>query len=299
MHPRPCSPAPRPRLLIVGCGDVGMRILPLVRRAWSVRVLTSSPQRASVLRAAGALPLVGNLDEPDTLARLGGVADAVMHLAAPQAKGTEDRRTRALVQALARQGAVRRFVYVSTTGVYGDAGGARFDESRPVAPASDRARRRVDAERLLRAWARAVGVHLSILRAPGIYAGNREGGHPRERLLRGAAVLAREDDVYSNHIHADDLARACVAALYRARPQRTFNACDASEMLVGDYYDLAADLCGLPRPPRLTRAEAEQRLSALQMSFLSESRRLDNRRLTSELRLRLRYPTVREGLRDG
>ncbi|MBL8345016.1 MAG: SDR family oxidoreductase [Rubrivivax sp.] len=299
MHARPCSPVARPRLLIVGCGDVGTRILPLVRAAWSVRVLTSSPQRAATLRAAGAVPLIGDLDQPHTLWRLGALADAVLHLAPPQAAGIEDRRTRALVRALARQGAVRRFVYVSTTGVYGDAGGARFDEARPVAPFNDRARRRVDAERWLRAWARSAGVRLSILRAPGIYASDREGGHPRERLQRGAPVLAREDDVYSNHIHADDLARACVAALYRASPQRVFNACDDSEMLVGDYYDLAADLCGLPRPPRITRAEAEIRLSAQQMSFLSESRRLDNRRLREELRLRLRYPTVREGLMRG
>ena len=276
-----------------------MRILPLVRAAWSVRVLTSSPARSPALRAAGAVPLIGDLDQPRTLARLGGVADAVLHLAPPQASGTEDLRTRALVRALARLGSVRRVVYVSTTGVYGDAGGARFDEARPVAPFNDRAKRRVDAERQLRAWARAAGVRLSILRAPGIYASNREGGHPRERLQRGAPVLAREDDVYSNHIHADDLARACVAALYRARPQRVFNVCDNSELLIGDYYDLAADLCGLPRPPRLTRAEAEVRLSAQQMSFLSESRRLENRRLREELRLALRYPTVREGLLRG
>lgn len=276
-----------------------MRILPLVRGAWSVRVLTSSPERAAKLRAAGAMPLLGNLDQPGTLARLGALADAVLHLAPPQAAGLHDLRTRALVRALARHGVVRRFVYVSTTGVYGDAGGARFDEARPVAPFNDRARRRVDAERWLRAWARVAGVRLSILRAPGIYASNREGGHPRERLARGMPVLAREDDVYSNHIHADDLARACVAALYRAPPQRVFNACDDSELLVGDYYDLAADLCRLPRPPRLTRAEAERRLSAQQMSFLSESRRLDNRRLREELRLRLRYRTVREGLMRG
>jgi nucleoside-diphosphate-sugar epimerase len=299
LRARPCSPAPRPRLLIVGCGDVGMRTLPLVRGAWSVRVLTSSPRRAAMLRAAGALPLLGDLDVPATLGRLGGVAEAVLHLAPPAATGPEDRRTRALVQALARLGSVQRFVYVSTTGVYGDAAGARIDETRPVAPATDRARRRVDAERVLRAWARAQGVALAILRAPGIYAGNREGGHPRERLLRGTPVLAAADDVYSNHIHADDLARACVAALYRARPLRVLNVCDNSELKVGDYYDLAADLGGLPRPPRLSRAEAEQRLSPQQMSFLAESRRIDNRRLRKELRFVLRYRTVTEGLEHG
>lgn len=270
-----------------------------MRQAWSVRVLTSSPARAAALRAAGAVPLVGDLDRPGTLGRLAGIADAVLHLAPPPGSGTLDTRTRALLQALARGGTVRRIVYVSTTGVYGDAGGARFDETRPVAPGNDRARRRVDAERNLRAWARATGARLAILRAPGIYASNREGGHPRDRLLRGTPVLAPSDDVYTNHIHADDLARACVAALYRAWPQRVFNACDGSEMKVGDYYDLAADLNGLPRPPRLTRAEAAECLSPMQMSFLAESRRLVNRRLREELRLVLRYPTIEQGLREG
>jgi nucleoside-diphosphate-sugar epimerase len=285
-------------LLVVGCGDVGMRILPLVVRAWSVRVLTSSPARCAVLRAAGVVPLIGDLDQPATLGRLAAVADAVLHLAPPPATGREDCRTRALVQALARAGVVRRFVYVSTTGVYGDAGGARVSESRPVAPATERAKRRVDAEQVLRAWARATGVRLSILRAPGIYAGNREGG-PRERLVRGTPVLTAADDVYSNHIHADDLARACVLALYRAAPLRTFNVSDDSELRVGDFYDLAAGIYGLPRPPRLTRSEALAKLSAQQMSFLGESRRLDNRRLHEELRLALRFPTVREGLQHG
>jgi len=290
---------PRARLLVVGCGDVGMRILPLVCGRWRVFVLTSSPARVPALRAAGTTPLVADLDEPATLMRLAGLADAVLHLAPPQAGGVHDRRTRALVQALARRGGVQRCVYVSTTGVYGDAGGARIDETHRLAATTERALRRVDAERVLRAWARAQGVRLAILRAPGIYASNRAGGHPRERLLRGTPVLAPADDVYTNHIHADDLARACVAALARAQPLRTYNVCDSSQMRVGDYYDLAADLAGLPRPKRLARREAEWVLGAQQMSFLSESRRLENRRLREELRLALRYPTVEEGLRCG
>ena len=122
------------------------------------------------------------------------------------------------------------------------------------------------------------------------------GGHPRERLARGTPVLRAEDDVFTNHIHADDLARACVAALHRGLPQRIVHASDDTEMRMGDYFELAAGLCGLPPPPRITREEARARMSPVQMSFLSESRRLDNGRLKRELRLRLRYPTVREGL---
>ena len=286
----------RPTLLIVGCGDVGLRVLRLLHGRWRVVALTSSPARVEALRAAGAVPLVGNLDHAATLARLAGLADAVLHLAPPQATGATDERTRQLLQALARQGRVRRIVYASTTGVYGDCAGARFDETRAVNPATDRARRRVDAERQLRWFGRAFGVRVTLLRVPGIYAADREGGHPRERLARGVPVLAAHDDVYTNHIHADDLARACVAALHRGLPQRVLHVCDDTQMKMGDYFDLAADLCALPRPPRITREQAALQMSPMQLSFMGESRRLLNARLKHELRLRLRYPTAAQGL---
>ena len=292
----PTTRSKRPTLLIVGCGDVGMRVLRLLRGRWRLIALTSSPARVESLRAAGAVPLLGNLDDAATLARLAGLTDAVLHLAPPQGMGHTDVRTRHLLQALARQRRVRRIVYGSTSGVYGDCAGARFDETRAVNPATDRARRRVDAERQLRWFGRAFGVQVTLLRIPGIYAGDREGGHPRERLARGAPVLVAEDDVYTNHIHADDLARACVAALHRGLPQRVLHVCDDTQMKMGDYFDLAADLCVLPRPPRISREQASAQMSAMQLSFMGESRRLMNGRLKQELRLRLRYPTVALGL---
>lgn len=295
----PQSPWPRrrrPRLLIVGCGDVGMRVVHALAGRWQVLALTSSPERAPALRAAGVLPLVGNLDQPATLGRLAGLADRVLHLAPPQSSGATDQRTLNLLRALARGAPPARLVYASTTGVYGDCAGARFDETRPVAPATDRARRRVSAEQQLRWFGAAFGVTVSILRVPGIYAGNRPGGHPRERLARGAPVLQRSDDVYTNHIHVDDLARACVAALQRGLPQRALHICDDSEMLMGDYFDLAADLCGLPRPQRIARAQAAAEFSPMQLSFMSESRRLLNGRMKKELRLALRYPQPAQGL---
>jgi len=286
----------RPTLLIVGCGDVGLRVARLLKGRWRLLALSSSPQRAPALREAGVLPLIGNLDEPATLARLGGLADAVLHLAPPPGQGKTDTRTQHLLQALARKGRVQRIVYASTSGVYGDAQGQRFDETRAVNPATDRALRRVDAEARVRWYGRAMGARVSVLRIPGIYAGDRPGGHPRERLVRGTPVLAEADDVYTNHIHADDLARACVAALHRGLPQRVVHASDDTELKMGDYFDLAADLCGLPRPQRVSRELAQEQMSAMQLSFMSESRRLDNRRLKRELRLRLRYPTVTQGL---
>jgi nucleoside-diphosphate-sugar epimerase len=284
-----------PRLLIIGCGDVGLRVLKQLAGRWRVFALTSTPARAAALRAAGAVPLVGNLDDAATLARLAGMADRVLHLAPPARDGAVDSRTRGLLAALARR-PPRALVYASTTGVYGDCQGDFIDETRALNPATDRAARRVDAEAQLRAFGRRHGTRISLLRIPGIYARDREGGHPRERLARGTPVLRREDDVFTNHIHADDLARACVLALLRGLPQRAVNVCDDSQLLMGDYFDLAADLAGLPRPERITRAEAAERMSAMQLSFWSESRRLDNSRLKRELRLALRYPTPGEGL---
>ena len=287
----------RPVLLIVGCGDVGLRVARLLQGRWRLLALTRNPAQVPALRAAGIEPLVGDLDDADTLNRLAGLADAVLHLAPPPATGATDRRTWHLLQALARGSRVRRLVYGSTSGVYGDCGGARFDETRRVAPATDRARRRVDAEQRLRWHGRDHGVRVTILRIPGIYAGDRPGG-PRERLARGTPVLAAADDVYTNHVHADDLARACVAALHRGAPQRIVHAADDSELKMGDFFDLAAELFGLPRPPRIARALAGDALSPMQLSFMGESRRLDNTRLKRELRVRLRYPTPREGLQD-
>ena len=297
--PLSCARLRQPCLLIVGCGDIGLRVLRLLVPGWRVLALTSSPQRVAALRAAGAMPLVGDLDVPASLGRLGGLAERVLHLAPPPLHGRSDPRTRALLQALARGGRVRRLVYASTTGVYGDCAGASFDETRAVRPLTERALRRVDAEAQVRCFGRSTGACVSVLRVPGIYATDRPGGHPRERLLRGAPVLAGDDDVYTNHIHADDLARACVAALHRGLPQRVVHVNDDTDLTMGQYFDLAADQCGLPRPLRISRQQAELQLSPLQFSFMSESRRLQNKRLKTELRLRLRYATVADGLGAG
>ena len=286
----------RPTLLIVGCGDVGLRVAALLRGRWRLLALTSSAARVGELRAAGVQPLVGNLDEPATLARLAGLSDAVLHLAPPPAQGRSDPRSANLLHALARKGRVQRIVYGSTSGVYGDCGGALIDETRALNPATDRARRRVDAESRLRWYGRAFGARVTLLRIPGIYAGDRDGGHPRERLARGTPVLAPEFDVFTNHIHADDLARACVAALHRGAPQRVLHVCDDTDLRMGDYFDIAADLCGVARPRRVSMEQARVELSPMQLSFMGESRRMSNLRLKRELRLRLRYPTASQGL---
>ena len=289
----------RERVLIVGCGDVGMRAAQFLAGRVRLLALTSSPARAPQLRAAGVLPLLGNLDAPATLRRLAGIGTRTLHLAPPPREGQGDPRTQALVRVLAQRSPARALVYGSTSGVYGDHGGAWVDETGRTRPATSRAQRRLAAEVAVRWHGRASGTRASILRIPGIYAPDREGGTPRERLLRATPALRAEDDVYTSHIHADDLARACVAALFRGRPQRVVNVSDDTELKMGDYFDLAADLYRLPRPPRISRSEAQERLAPQLLSFMGESRRLVNRRLKDELRVVLRHPTVGTGLLAG
>jgi len=285
----PSSRFNRPRLLLVGCGDVGMRLLPLLVARYRVFAMTRDPERCAALRAAGAVPVIADLDQPASLARLRGLAPLVVHLAPPRPEGERDVRTRNLAAVLPEG---TRIVYVSTTGVYGDCGGELVSETRSVAPRNARAGRRVDAERSLRAWARRNGGQLSILRVPGIYAVDRL---PLKRLREGTPALLPDDDVYTNHIQADDLARIIVQALRHALPNRVYHAVDGTRLKMGDYFDAVADAWGLPRPPRLAREQLRAQVSPVLLSFMSESRRLDNARLR-ELGVRLRYPDVAAAL---
>ena len=289
----------RPRVLIVGCGDVGLRAASGLMSSARVYALTSSPSRVSVLQQRGIVPLLGNLDDAASLRRLAGVATHVVHMAPPPLQGSTDPRTRALIQALVLRSLPTAWVYGSTSGVYGDCAGARIDETRRLNPVTERAQRRVDAERWLQAFGKRAGTRVSVLRIPGIYALDREGGTPKERLQRGTPVLQAADDVYTNHVHADDLARATVLSVWRGRALRMIHVSHDSDMLMGDYMDWAADLWQLPRPPRISRAQAQTVLPAMTLSFMGESCRMDNQRLKTELRLKLRYPTVREGLQNS
>ena len=283
------------RILIVGSGDVARRALPWLVRRFRVFALVRQPEAAAELRALGAVPVAGDLDDRRSLRRLAGIADAVLHFAPPPQTGEGDPRMARLLAALAgRSSLPQGVVYISTTGVYGDCAGVRVDETRPCRAQTARGRRRVDAERRLRAFGRRNRVRVALLRAPGIYAADRL---PLEGLRRGDPVLAADEDVHTNHIHAEDLARIACLALFRAGPGRAYNASDDSGLRMGEYFDAVAERFGLARPPRMARAEIVRHLSPLALSFMSESRRLDNRRLKRELRLHLRYPTVADGLR--
>jgi nucleoside-diphosphate-sugar epimerase len=281
------------RLLIIGCGDIARRVLPLLAGCYRVYALVRNPAQREELRALGVTPVAGDLDDRASLVRIAGLAHAVLHFAPPPGSGDGDTRTRNLLAALAQGALPGRFVYISTSGVYGDCGGARVDETRPPNPQSLRAQRRADAERRIRAWAKRNLVCAAILRVPGIYAAERL---PLERIRAGTPAIVAEEDGYTSHIHADDLARIAVAALRRAKPNRVYHASDDGELKMGDYFDAVADACGLPRVPRISRAGAQRVLPESLLSFMNESRRLANERMKRELKVRLRYPSVRDFL---
>jgi nucleoside-diphosphate-sugar epimerase len=277
--------------VLLGCGDVGLRFARLFGDRLRIVGVVRRDESKGAVRAAGARALRVDLDDRRAAGRLGGLAPRVLHSAPPPATGAGDPRTRHALAALHR---ARSWVYLSTTGVYGDCGGALVDETHRVAPRNERAVRRVAAERLLRRRAASGAIRATVLRVPGIYAAERL---PIERLRRGTPALADADDVHTNHIHADDLARIAFFALWRGRSQRTVHAVDDSSMKMGEYFDAVARSVGLPPPPRLAREALRAAVSPVLWSFMSESRRLDNRRLHRELRLRLRYPTVADLLR--
>jgi nucleoside-diphosphate-sugar epimerase len=251
--------------------------------------------------------IVANLDAPKTPVRLAGLATAVVMLAPPPAEGTLDTRSRKLAAALSKGGLPHRLIYVSTTGVYGDCsqtnhqGDLWIDETRPVNPQSERAVRRVSAEQTWRDWCRRNQVALSILRVPGIYAADRL---PTDRLSAGTPALLPDQDHYSNHIHADDLAAIIIRCLTapQARGGRAFNIVDESDMKMGDYFDLVADALGKQRVPRRSAAEVKACVSPMTWSFMRESRRIvcgAQSRLYRDLNVRLRYRTVNEFLRSN
>lgn len=291
------------RLLVVGCGDVASRVAGLLEKRYRLFGLCRRVENFNNLRLLGIRPIAGDLDQPASLNKVAGLAaHTVLHLAPPPGHGERDTRTAHLLSALSRQvpktqaGILpQQLIYISTSGVYGDCGGDWVSESYPVNPKNARALRRLDAEQQVRNWGRRNGVRVSILRVPGIYAHDRL---PLERLQQGTPALLPAEDSYSNHIHADDLARIIVAVLRFGKSGRIYHASDDSCLKMGEYFDLVADHFVLPHPQKITRQEALKVISPGLLSFMFESRRLTNSRMKQELHVRLRYPTVADCLAE-
>ena len=280
-------------LLIIGCGNVARRTLPLLVSRYRVYALVRNHARCADLRALGAIPLIGDLDDRTSLSRISGLADTVLHFAPPQNSSAHDSRTRHLLTALSHGVLPKYLVYISTSDVYGDCGGAVVSETQPLNPKSDRAKRRVDAEHQVRNWAKHNRVRASILRVSGIYAADRL---PLGRLQQGMPCINDNEDSFTNLIHADDLARIVVAVLRNGSACRIYHASDDSQLKMGEYFDAVADVFDLPHPPRISRVEAQCVLTESMLSFMSESRRLANLRMKHELKVKLLYPVVADCL---
>ena len=296
------------RILIAGCGDIALRVARLLSPRSRLYGLVRNPAYFAKLREAGIVPLLGDLDDRHSLQRVTGLCNTVLHFAPPpaaertasastpkQQAALTDTRTCHLLAALSKGRLPQRLIYISTSGVYGDCKGEIVDETHNTHAQNARAKLRVDAENQIRRWARRNRVHASILRVPGIYAADRL---PVERLKKATPTIVETEDGYTNHIHADDLARCVVAALQHAQPNRIYHTVDDSRMKMGAYFDAVAKAFDLPPVPRITRNEAQKILSPVLLSFMNESRRLSNQRMKRELKMVLSYPTVAHALAE-
>jgi nucleoside-diphosphate-sugar epimerase len=282
-------------LLIVGYGDIGRRVARLaLAEGRAVSALLRSSEKTKALPASGILPILGDLDDTATPVReLPSVGATILYTVPPPGGGEYDTRMRVFLGSIEPGNEPEQVVYLSTTGVYGDQQGALVNESTPTKVTTSRARRRLDAENLLLSWGRNRGVKIVILRVAGIYGANRL---PLNRLREGAPVLRSEESPFSNRIHADDLARLCLAAAEKGDAGEIINICDGETSTMTDYFNAVADAFALPRPPQVTLAEAKECMPPLLLSYFSESRRLDNRRMRERLGGDLLYPDLASGL---
>jgi nucleoside-diphosphate-sugar epimerase len=279
--------------LIIGCGYLGRAVAAAyLEQGLSVSGVVRSPGRADELRALGVRASVADLDSA-SLPGLSLESADLFSFCPPPAAGDQDSRMHRLITEFSRQGQPRRIVHLSTTGVYGDCGGEWVDESRPVSPVAARAKRRLDGESQLREWRERSGGELVILRVAGFYGPGRL---PLERLRKGLPLIRESEAPFSNRIHVVDLVRVCLAAMERGGDGEIYNVSDGHPSTMTDYFNRLAGAAGLPRPPLISLAEGEQRLSAGMMSYMRESRRLDNRKMLQDLEIELRYPTLDLGL---
>lgn len=283
------------QVMIAGCGDVGQRLA--ARLAEHHARLWALVQRTTSLERLRDLPLEAvavDLDRSGAIAWPDWAGDACLYyFVPPPREGRTDPRLQRLLGAIPAGRRPQRIIYLSTSAVYGHRDGSWVDEDTPPQPDSERGHRRLAAEQTLQSWCAAEQVPYVILRVPGIYGPGRL---PIHRLQSGAPLVDERESSYTNRIHVDDLVEVCLAAAARAPDNRIYNVSDGHPTTMTDYMLQIADLLGLDAPPIISLDEAQAVLSPALLSFLNESKRLDNRRMLKELGVKLRYPTLRHGL---
>ncbi len=282
-------------IVIVGCGDIGCRVGGILSEQGQKIIATAkTEERAKELQAKGFATIVGHFDYQEDTPELPLQGRQVYYFMPPQGGGKSDYRMLNFCRKLSADNIPSKIVYLSTSGVYGDCGGALVTEETPINPQTARAMRRASAEQQLQEQAEKLGFELVILRVTGIYGPGRL---PVARIMQGHPVLTPEDASFTNRIHAFDLVQICLAAMERGGNGEIFNVCDGQESSMTDYFNAVADLHQLPRPEQLSLAEAEKVMNPLMLSYQKESRRMANQKLKEKLGIELMYPTLEEGLK--
>lgn len=281
-------------VFIAGCGDIGVRVALLVQQAGGiVSGLARSDERAEYLRTFRIEPVMADLDDSASLANLQIAGQVVFYFAPPPGGGPFDSRMRNFCQVIGSGQLPEKVVYLSTSGVYGDCGGEWVTEETPLNPQTSRAQRRVDAEATLQEWGRVHGVAIVILRVTGIYGPGRL---PLARVQQGHPVLSEEESPPTNRIHADDLAAICVKAAEKAVDGDIFNISDGQPGTMTQYFNAISDLLYLPRLPQIDMEKAKQVMNPMMLSYLTETRRMDNHKMMEQLGVTLMYPDLDSGL---
>lgn len=273
---------------IIGCGDIGLRVSSLYRKENQlVRGFVRSRESLDkcLHKQIEAYQFDMDFQSSKTLAV---EKHDLYYFAPPPVSGDKDRRLQKFLEQLST--IPRKIVLISTTGVYGDCAAEWIDETQQAKPKADRAKRRFHAEQSLQVWSSDNKVAWVILRVPGIYALDRL---PLARIKKGTPMVRGEEAGWTNRIHADDLAMIAKAVMQDPNADgQIYNACDGNPSVMTHYFDQVADYANLPRPPKITMAEAEKQLSSGILSYLKESRKISNRKLLQELKITLKYPDL-------
>jgi len=280
----------RLRVLIIGCGYAGLPLgVELVRRGHEVHGLRRHAPEA--LRSAGITPLQADVTRPETLARLPGHFDWVVNCAASGGGGAEEYRqlylegNRNLLAWLA-EAPPKKFVYTSSTSVYGQNDGSVVTEESVVCPEAPTARVLAETEELLLAAARNLFPAL-ILRVAGIYGPGR--GHAFKQFLRGEARLEGDGSRFMNMIHRDDLIGVIIRGLEMGRPGQIYNVADNEPVTQATFYSWLAAELKRPPPLQVTANEESWRKRGV------TNKRVSNAKLRSELGYEFKFPDFRTG----
>lgn len=282
------------KVFIAGCGYIGERVARLSRESGNtVTCMVRSAEHASRLEAENFATLVSALDEAAAIPPLRLAGSILYYLVPPPGGGIADSRARNFIAQIPESEQPARIVYMSATSVYGDAAGKVVTEESPAGPDTAMGKRRLDAENVFRDYGAAQNIPVIILRVSGIYGPGRL---PLMQISQGQPLLNEQESGPSNRIHADDLASVCIAAAELGQDGEVFNVSDGHPSSMTSYFNACADILGLPRQPQVTMAEARQVMSPLMLSYVSQSRIIDNRRMLERLRIALRYETLEAGL---